>query len=56
MGHHHDARHMDGMDMSMNEFQPTNKKLARVYWYLIAGVLGLFIVVRAINFAQSWLR
>jgi NAD(P)H-flavin reductase len=30
--------------------------LARAYWYIIAGVLGLLLVVRAINFAQNWMR
>lgn len=44
------------MSMPSNEFQPTNMKLARVYWYLIAGALGVFLLVRAIGFAQNWTR
>lgn len=47
---------MGGMVMPANEFQSTNMRLARAYWYLIAGTLGLFLAVRAINSAQDWFR
>ncbi|KAK7743662.1 ferric-chelate reductase Frp1 [Diatrype stigma] len=53
---HHDAGDMGGMSMPSNEFQPTNMKLARVYWYVITGALGLLLVIRAINFAQNRTR
>lgn len=48
---------MSGADMSMMDsgtslFQTENMGLARTYWYLIAGVLGLLVVVRSINFLQ----
>lgn len=48
---------MSGADMSMmgsgtGMFQTVNMGLARTYWYLIAGVSGLFMTIRVINFAQ----
>lgn len=49
---------MSGADMSMmgmsgtTLFQVDNMGLARTYWYLIAGVLGLFILIRTIKFFQ----
>ncbi|RYP40387.1 hypothetical protein DL767_001742 [Monosporascus sp. MG133] len=56
MDHHHGSSGMGGMSMPSNSFQSTNKKLAQVYWYLIAGVLALLLVVRGIDLAQNWLR
>lgn len=44
------------MDMGTNMFQTTNMALARTYWYIIAGVVGLLAVVRAVNFYQSHAR
>ncbi|KAH6654901.1 ferric-chelate reductase [Truncatella angustata] len=46
---------MGGMSSS-GMFQDTNMSLAQTYWYLIAGVLGLLLIVRAINFSQNWIR
>lgn len=48
---------MSGSDMSMmgsgtSLFQTENMGLARTYWYLIAGVLSGFVLVRAVNFLQ----
>lgn len=48
---------MSGSDMSMMDsgtslFQTENMGLARTYWYLIVGVLGGFVLVRAINYLQ----
>jgi hypothetical protein len=47
---------MGGMDMGTNLFQTTNMALARDFWYIIAGVLGLLLSFRAINYYQSQLR
>lgn len=47
-----------GMSMSMGTglFQVDNMALARAYWYLIVGVLGLVLLVRAANYAQRRTR
>lgn len=49
---------MDGMTMDMGSgmFQTKNMSLARAYWYLIAGVLGLLLTIRAINYLQTQAR
>lgn len=47
---------MSGMGMGTSLFQVENMALARTYWYLIAGVLGLFLTVRVVNALQRWLR
>lgn len=47
---------MDGMDMGTNLFQTGNMALARDFWYIIVVVLGLLLLVRAVNFYQSELR
>ncbi|KAI1496473.1 ferric reductase like transmembrane component-domain-containing protein [Biscogniauxia marginata] len=45
-----------GMSMSTNVFQTTNIAFAQGYWYFIAAVMALLLLIRAINFAQNWLR
>lgn len=45
-----------GMSMGTNMFQTTNMGLARTFWYIIAGVLGLLAAFRAVNFYQSQVR
>ena len=49
---------MEGMTMDMGSgmFQTKNMALAHAYWYLIAGVLGLLLVVRAVNYLQTQTR
>lgn len=42
--------------MGTSLFQVENMGLARVYWYLIIGVLGLFFLARAANFVQGIIR
>lgn len=46
------------MDMMMgtNMFQSTNMALARTYWYIVAAVVGAFVVVRIVNYYDSWVR
>ncbi|EPE05418.1 ferric-chelate reductase [Ophiostoma piceae UAMH 11346] len=46
------------MDMSMgaNMFQTPNMALARIYWYLVAAVVALFVAVRAVNYYDSSIR
>ncbi|KAH9906426.1 ferric reductase like transmembrane component-domain-containing protein [Xylariomycetidae sp. FL2044] len=41
---------------SMNVFQATNIAYAHGYWYFIAAVLGLMLVIRGVDYAQNWLR
>lgn len=45
-----------GMSMGTSLFQDENMGLARVYWYLIVGVLGLFFLARAMNLVQGLMR
>ena len=49
---------MDGMTMDMGSglFRNTNMGLAHAYWYLIAGVVGLMLAVRAVNYLQTQAR
>ncbi|EFX02778.1 ferric-chelate reductase [Grosmannia clavigera kw1407] len=47
---------MDDMNMSMSSWQPTNMSLARIYWYIIAGIVGMLMVVRGVNYYQNSLR
>ena len=43
------------MDMG-NMFQVENMALARDFWYIFAGVMGLLLGVRVINFYKSHAR
>lgn len=44
----------DSMDMSSSgSFRGINSALARDYWYIIAGVVGFMILLRAIESVQS---
>lgn len=47
---------MSGGGMGTSLFQVENMALARAYWYLIAGVLGLFFAVRVVNLLQRRIR
>jgi hypothetical protein len=48
---------MGGMSMSDGGmFQSDNMALARDYWLLIAGVMGMLLIVRLTNYWQNWLR
>lgn len=47
---------MSGMGMGTGMFQDANMGLAQAYWYLIAGVLGLCVAVRASSFLQRRTR
>ncbi|KAL1873473.1 hypothetical protein VTK73DRAFT_921 [Phialemonium thermophilum] len=48
------------MDMSMssgtNMFQKRNMSLAEAFWYIIAGVCGLGVVIQAVEFYKARLR
>ncbi|KAK3369794.1 hypothetical protein B0T24DRAFT_533505 [Lasiosphaeria ovina] len=44
---------MGGMSMGTDMFQDVNMALARDFWYIIAGVMGLFATCRAVNFYKS---
>lgn len=44
------------MHMGDNSFSARNKALAREFWYIIAGVLALLLLVRLVNFGHYWLR
>ncbi|KAK8081251.1 hypothetical protein PG996_000032 [Apiospora saccharicola] len=45
-----------GMDMGSGMFSQDNMALARAYWYIIAGVLALLMLIRLVNFGQHWSR
>ena len=45
-----------GMDMGSGMFSKDNQALARAYWYIIAGVLALLLLIRLVNSGQHWLR
>jgi hypothetical protein len=47
---------MGGMQMGTNMFQTGNMALARDFWYIIAGVVGLLLMVRAVNIYQAQVR
>ena len=48
---------MEGMDMSTNGlFTGSNKAIARDYWYVVAGVLALFTIVRILPVIQGQQR
>jgi hypothetical protein len=47
----------EGMDMSSDPmFRTFNQVLARGYWYTIASVLSFMVLLRTINFYQTWSR
>ena len=47
---------MGGMDMSSDGlFYSTNTALARLYWYLVLGVIGLCLLLRGVGaFRVFW--
>lgn len=45
-----------GMQHGDNSFSVRNKALARDFWYIIAAVLALLLLVRLVNYAHYWLR
>ena len=46
-----------GMDMSSDPmFRTYNQVLARGYWYIIAFVVGIFLLLRAMEYYQTWSR
>ena len=42
--------------MGVGMFQTTNMAYARMYWYLVAGAVGGFLVAQVINFYQTQAR
>lgn len=41
---------MSGMDMSTaGMFTPTNKKVAHLYWYIVAAVVGVLVARRIVD-------
>jgi hypothetical protein len=47
---------MGGHSHSSNGFQTKNKELARTFWYIIVGVMGLFAACRVVNVYASEMR
>ncbi|KAJ9616854.1 ferric-chelate reductase Frp1 [Cladophialophora chaetospira] len=48
-----DMSGMSGMDMSTaGMFTPTNKKVAHLYWYIVAGVVGVLVFRRLVDRAR----
>ncbi|KAI2642951.1 hypothetical protein GGS21DRAFT_199609 [Xylaria nigripes] len=46
---------MDSMSMS-NMFTPANEQLARDFWYIVAAVVALLALIRAINLVQNIIK
>ncbi len=45
-----DMSGMSGMDMSTaGMFTPTNKKVAHLYWYIVAAVVGVLVARRIVD-------
>lgn len=43
-----------GMDMSSDGmFKGTNMKLARLYWYIVVGVIGVLFLRRCIDWTRT---
>ena len=40
----------------MGSFSTVNMDLARRYWYTVAGFVGAFVLIRAVNFYKSQRR
>jgi len=54
-----DISGMEGMGMdsaSSPMFRPYNQRLARGYWYIIAGFVGFLLLLRGIEYYQVWAR
>jgi len=54
-----DMSGMEGMGMdsaSSPMFRPYNQRLARGYWFIIAGFVGFLLFLRAIEYYQVWAR
>ncbi|OTB05001.1 hypothetical protein M426DRAFT_73129 [Hypoxylon sp. CI-4A] len=51
-----DMGDMDGMSMGNTDFTSVNKSYAKGYWYIVAAIIVLFLVIRTINFVLHWLR
>ncbi|KXX81835.1 Ferric reductase transmembrane component 3 [Madurella mycetomatis] len=47
---------MDHSHGGMGAFQPVNVDLARRFWYIIAGFVGVLVACRAVNFYKSQTR
>lgn len=54
-----DSMMMSGMDMDSSSdplFRVFNQKLARGYWYIVAGVVGVILLLRTVEYYQTWSR
>ena len=50
---------MDGMGMDMSSagmFQPVNKLIARVFWYIIVSFIGVGLLGQILHKTDAWLR
>ncbi|XMA15775.1 hypothetical protein WAI453_008566 [Rhynchosporium graminicola] len=47
---------MAGMSMGNTLFRHLDSRLARAYWYIIAGILGFIVLVRILDYYQTWSR
>lgn len=46
-----------GMDSSSDfMFRPVNQAYAEDYWYIIAGILGFILLLRGVDYYQTWSR
>lgn len=47
---------MDMGSSSMGVFTEVNMQMARAYWYIIAGVVGFILLLRTLEYYQTWSR
>lgn len=46
-----------GMDSSSDfMFRPVNQAYAEDYWYIIAAILGFILLLRGVDYYQTWSR
>lgn len=63
MAHHHggSSSSLSGMDMGMDMtsttmFQPVNKSISRLFWYLVVTVVAVGLLGNILAITDSWLR
>jgi len=56
MSSHKMERRHDHGDHSNPVLTVVNEETAQGYWYFIAAVLGLLLLIRGINFAQNTIK
>jgi len=48
--------HGGGGGMGNSNFTTVNTELARRFWYIVAGFVGAFLVIRVVNLYKNQMR